>query len=197
MTPARSGSPLFEPDRFVIKFHNLWSIEAPEGYSLLFTHPINRFDLPFTTLTGLVDCDLYHDSWIHFLAHWHDMNFSAVLPRGTPVAQCTPVKRESWVAQTAPYTAEDTQRVHDLTKAISRGRAALTDVTSGCDHSRFPAGEKIWVAPPKKLTSKNLAGSSRWIRALGLSALGVCPADAILSLDTAAFKANARARRAS
>ena len=115
-----TGSPLFEPDRFVIKFHNLWSIEAPEGYSLLFTHPINRFDLPFTTLTGLVDCDLYRDSWIHFPAHWHDVNFSGVLPRGTPVAQCVPVKRESWVVQTAPYTAEETQRVHDLTKAINR-----------------------------------------------------------------------------
>jgi hypothetical protein len=119
-----TGSPLFEPDRFVIKFHNLWSIEAPAGYSLLFTHPINRFDLPFTTLTGLVDCDLYHDSWIHFPAHWHDVNFSGVLPRGTPVAQCVPVKRENWVAQTAPYTAEETQRVHDLTKAINRERGS-------------------------------------------------------------------------
>jgi len=32
-----TGTPLFELDRFVIKFHNLWTIEAPEGYSLLFT----------------------------------------------------------------------------------------------------------------------------------------------------------------
>ncbi len=50
-----TGTPLFEGDHFVIKFHNLWTIEAPEGYSLLFTHPVNRFDLPFTTLTGWVD----------------------------------------------------------------------------------------------------------------------------------------------
>ncbi len=34
-----AGTPLFEPDRFVIKFHNLWTIEAPEGYAVLFTHP--------------------------------------------------------------------------------------------------------------------------------------------------------------
>ena len=94
-----AGTPLFEPDRFVIKFHNLWSIEAPEGYSLLFTHPLNRFDLPFTTLSGLVDCDRYRDSWIHFPAHWHNMNFSGVLPKGTPVAQCLLVKRENWVAR--------------------------------------------------------------------------------------------------
>ena len=44
------GTPLFEPDRLLIKFHNLWSIEAPQEYPLLFTHPLNRFDLPFTTL---------------------------------------------------------------------------------------------------------------------------------------------------
>ena len=66
----------------MIKFHNLWSIEAPEGYSLLFTHPVNRFDLPFTTLSGLVDCDRYRDNWIHFPAHWHDLNFNGVLPNG-------------------------------------------------------------------------------------------------------------------
>jgi len=115
-----SGTPLFEPDRFLIKFHNLWTIEAPEGYALFFTHPVNRFDLPFTTLSGLVDCDRYHDNWIHFPAHWHDMNFSGVLPRGTPIAQCLAVKRERWVAHTAPFTAEETQRVHELTKAIIR-----------------------------------------------------------------------------
>lgn len=113
-------SPLFAPDRLLIKFHNLWTIKAPEGYSVLFTHPLNRFDLPFTTLTGLVDCDLFCDGLIHFPAHWRDTGFSGVLPKGTPVAQCIPVKRENWTAQIAPLTAEEAQRVHDLTKAIPR-----------------------------------------------------------------------------
>jgi hypothetical protein len=113
-----TGTPLFESDRFLIKFHNLWTIQAPDGYAVLFTHPFNRFDLPFTTLTGMVDCDRYHDNWIHFPAHWHDVNFSGVLPRGTPIAQCLPVKRENWTACTAPFTAEETQRAHDLTSAI-------------------------------------------------------------------------------
>jgi hypothetical protein len=48
------------------------------------------------------------------------VSFSGVPPRGTPVTQCVPVKRETWVAQTAPYRADETQRVHDLTKAINR-----------------------------------------------------------------------------
>jgi hypothetical protein len=115
-----TGTPLFDADRFQIKFHSLWTIQAPEGYSLLFTHPANRFDLPFTTLTGLVDCDRYHDVPINFPAHWRDADFSGVLPRGTPVAQCIPVRRQSWGAHTAAFSEAEAQRAHDLMAAIGR-----------------------------------------------------------------------------
>jgi hypothetical protein len=93
------GTPLFDDDRFIIKFNNFWTIEAPPGYSLLFTHPVNRADLPFTTLTGLVDCDTFNNSPVNFPARWHDPNFNGVLPKGTPVAQCLPIKRDSWAAR--------------------------------------------------------------------------------------------------
>ncbi len=115
-----TGTPLFNADRFLIKFHNLWTIEAPAGYSLLFTHPANRFDLPFTTLTGLVDCDRFRDAWIHFPAHWHDANFSGVLPKGTPVAHCIPIKRDNWSARTATLNDEEGQRTHNLMDEIGR-----------------------------------------------------------------------------
>src|SRR6266508_3607393 len=46
------GTPFFKEDRFIIKFNCFWTIESPPGYSLLIIHPINRHDLPFTTLTG-------------------------------------------------------------------------------------------------------------------------------------------------
>jgi hypothetical protein len=115
-----TGTPLFDADRFLIKFHNLWTIEAPEGYALLFTHPANRFDLPFTTLTGLVDCDRYSDAWIHFPAHWHDAGFSGVLPKGTPVAQCFPIRREPWAARTTTLSDEGAGRVQDVLGDIGR-----------------------------------------------------------------------------
>ena len=118
-----SDTPLFDADRFLIKFHNLWTIEAPEGYAVLFTHPFNRFDLPFTTLTGQVDCDRFSDAWIHFPALWRDEGFEGVLPKGTPVAQCMPLKRESRSVQTAAFTEEETQRAHDLTNEIFRERS--------------------------------------------------------------------------
>lgn len=92
------GTPLFDEDRFVIKFNNFWTIEAPAGYSLLFAHPANRADLPFTTLAGLVDSDRFYKFPIQFPARWHNPDFNGVLPKGTPIAQCIPVKREGWTA---------------------------------------------------------------------------------------------------
>ena len=106
-----AGTPLFDADRFLIKFHNLWTIEAPEGYAVLFTHPFNRFDLPFTTLTGQVDCDRFSDAWIHFPALWRDEGFEGVLPKGTPIAQCIPVRRESWQARDRKSTRLNSSHV--------------------------------------------------------------------------------------
>jgi hypothetical protein len=106
-----AGTPFFEDDRFIIKFNSFWTIEAPAGYSLLFTHPVNRSDLPFTTLTGLVDCDTFHDSPLNFPARWHDAEFNGVLPKGTPIAQCLPVKRESWAGRYETLSDADEARL--------------------------------------------------------------------------------------
>jgi hypothetical protein len=113
-----AGTPFFDEDRFIIKFNNFWIVEAPPGYSLLFTHPLNRSDLPFTTLTGLVDCDTFHDSPINFPARWHDADFNGVLAKGTPVAQCIPVKRESWTARFETLSQETTELLIKMKEAI-------------------------------------------------------------------------------
>jgi hypothetical protein len=121
--PAQvAGTPLFDPDRFLIKFHNLWTIEAPPGFAILITHPANRFDLPFTTLSGLVDCDRYRDGWINFPAQWRDPGFRGVLPKGTPVAQCFPVKRARWTMEQAPFSDDDAKATHELLGEIRRDR---------------------------------------------------------------------------
>jgi hypothetical protein len=114
------GSPLEDEDRFIIKFNNFWTIEAPPGYSILFTHPVNRTDLPFTTLTGLVDCDKFSNSPVNFPARWHDQDFSGVLPKGTPVAQCLPVKRENWVERFETMSPEGNVRLAETREAIRR-----------------------------------------------------------------------------
>jgi hypothetical protein len=109
-----AGTPFHDEDRFIIKFNNFWTIQLPPGWSLLVLHPINRDDLPFRALSGLVDCDRYHDAFVQFPARWIDPGFSGVLSKGTPVVQCLPVKRENWSLNFASMTEAETARVYEL-----------------------------------------------------------------------------------
>ena len=89
------GSPLQRGSRSAIKFNSFWTIALEPGWSLFATHPVNREDLPFRTLSGLVDADRFVDAGINFPALWTEPNFEGVLPRGTPVAQCFAVPRQA------------------------------------------------------------------------------------------------------
>lgn len=117
-----TGSPLFQDDCFLLKFNNLWTIELPPGYSLLVTHPINRADLPFETLSGVVDADHYRDNFIAFPARWRDPDFNGVLPKGTPVAQCVPIRREIWEPRFETLSGEAAARMQELKSLLATER---------------------------------------------------------------------------
>jgi len=71
------------------------AIELPNGYSALFTHPMNRFDLPFVTTSGIVDNYKMGKGSIPFFIK---SGFEGVIPAGTPFVQIIPFKREKWMA---------------------------------------------------------------------------------------------------
>jgi hypothetical protein len=75
------------------KFNNPWIIQTPKNYSCLFISPLHH-DLPFTTLAGVVDTDTYFNP-VNF-PFIPDPDFEGLIPRGTPIAQVIPFKRESW-----------------------------------------------------------------------------------------------------
>lgn len=87
------GAPFRVAQGAILKFMNFWTLQAPAGWSLLFTHPLNREDLPFRTLSGVVDCDLFRDGYVHFPALWLEPEFTGTLPAGTPVAQVIALPR--------------------------------------------------------------------------------------------------------
>lgn len=71
-----------------------WGFQMPEGWSALITHPINRYDLPFSTVSGLADYDVYPmPGNVSF--HIKD-GFEGVIPAGTPIMSIIPIKREDW-----------------------------------------------------------------------------------------------------
>lgn len=114
-----TGAPLGLGNQdFVLKFNNFWSIEAPKDISLLFTHPLNREDLPFRTLSGIVDCDHFKGGFIHFPALWKDKSFEGTLPKGTPIAQAFPFKREAWELDTGPMDTDEFTQHQTMQNAL-------------------------------------------------------------------------------
>ncbi|WP_024506676.1 hypothetical protein [Bradyrhizobium sp. ARR65] len=90
-----AGAPFAKSRQAALKFNSFWTIELEEGWSLFATHPVNRDDLPFRLVSGLVDADRFHDGGINFPAVWTRSDFCGVLPKGTPVAQCFAVRRDN------------------------------------------------------------------------------------------------------
>jgi len=76
------------------KWTNPWAIKTPIGYSTLFIQPMHR-DLPFTILPGIVDTDKYFAP-VNFPFTINDPNFQGLIPKGTPIAQVIPFKRDIW-----------------------------------------------------------------------------------------------------
>jgi hypothetical protein len=116
------GVPFVAADEVVVKAHNFWAIHTEPGWSILFTHPLNRLDLPFRTLSGLVDTDGFDALPVHFPMLWVDRGFEGTLAAGTPVAQCIPVKRERLEIETRAMSEAEHDSAQDLKVRVQTER---------------------------------------------------------------------------
>ena len=84
-------------DTHFIWYHPM-HIKTPKGYGVLITHPLNRHDLPFYSLSGVVDTDIdaMHPGQYPFFLK---KNFKGLIPKGTPIVQIIPIKRDSWESE--------------------------------------------------------------------------------------------------
>ena len=87
-------------DFTILKFDSPWIIRTPEGYSTLFVQPLNRPNYPFCTLSGIVETDTYYNS-VSFplLLLDNDIGKVHILPKGLPLVQAIPFRREDWQQQ--------------------------------------------------------------------------------------------------
>lgn len=79
------------------KWINYFLTKTPKGYSSMFMHPINRPDLPFYTMTGIVDTDTFPVP-VNFPFFIRE-DFDGIIPEGTPIAQVIPFKRQDWKSE--------------------------------------------------------------------------------------------------
>ena len=106
----------------VLKWKFTYRIITPPGYSCLFTHPLNRNDLPFRTLSGIIETDTY-PGVIEFPFQLLD-NFDEnvyIMEKGTPLCQIIPFKRDNWEGKKLEYNELSMAKAHfDLKSKIVR-----------------------------------------------------------------------------
>lgn len=81
----------------------VWIPQLPSGYSMLYTHPFNRYELPFLSLTGIVDNDKYFMENVANHPFLVRDGFSGYIPQGTPMFQMIPIKREAWKGMVSSF----------------------------------------------------------------------------------------------
>lgn len=98
---------------------SIFYVKTPPGYSCLITHPFNRYDLPFTTLSGIADTDttLGRGNVPFFLKK----DFEGIIKAGTPIFQILPFKREKWVSENTDSINEEGMKSEFLTARSSFG----------------------------------------------------------------------------
>ena len=78
----------------VYKYLHGWTIKTPPGWSCFISHPIGYQNLPFRSISGVVDTDLLDtDINTPFVVK---KDFEGVIEKGTPMFQIIPFKREKW-----------------------------------------------------------------------------------------------------
>jgi len=118
-SPAQMGNQA--PDGYEsrpLKWEGNWETITPEGYSILITHPFYRYDLPFITTTAIVDSDKFTRRLN--LPFFIKEGFVGTIPKGTPIAQMIPIKRETWESTVLPYDPKSDHSLDDLKTTIFR-----------------------------------------------------------------------------
>ena len=96
------------------------SIKIPKGYSMIATHPFNRHDLPFTTLTGIVEGDfaMASNGAIPFFIR---KGFEGLIPQGTPIIQLIPFLQQSWESHKKDGLVEEGANNFKASKLVFSG----------------------------------------------------------------------------
>lgn len=104
--PAIKLSNNFYPFEFVL--HPPYYPQVPKGWSILLTQPLNSFNSPLQFTSGIMDSDQFTHSASGNLPFYVRRGFNGIVPKGTPLFQMIPIKRESWKHELKDFD-KDTQ----------------------------------------------------------------------------------------
>lgn len=91
-----------------------WVPKVPKGYSILYTHPLNFLNLPFFSLSAVTDSDNYFHTFNGQYPFFIKKNFEGIIPKGTPMYQIIPIKRNSWAMKKEVFNEKINEKRQNL-----------------------------------------------------------------------------------
>jgi hypothetical protein len=86
-----------------------WLPKLPLEYSYLFVNPLNRPEIPFYTTSAIVDGDKLNYTTNGITPFYIKNGFEGIIPKGTPMFQIIPFKREIWGMETEEFNDDLTR----------------------------------------------------------------------------------------
>jgi hypothetical protein len=113
--PQLAGHPLENKPYgdVLVKFVNPWLVKTEPGYSCLFTSPLNHIETRFKILDGVVDTDIY-TAPVNFPFLWTGGDGHFTIPKGTPLAQVIPIRRETHDLTVTPSDQSEIDRTYAI-----------------------------------------------------------------------------------
>jgi len=90
---------------FVFKLNCPWKIKTPKNYSVLQLPMFYHFNSEFSVLPGVIHTDIHHD--INQQLVYYGNGKEIFIPRGTPLAQYIPFKRNKYTHEVRSANAVD------------------------------------------------------------------------------------------
>lgn len=107
---------MFDFHEQTLKWQTYWGVKTDEGYSTIFIHPFHRTDLPFHAVTAIVDTDKFATRSPY--AFFVKKGFKGIIPRGTPMMQVIPFRREDWQMKIVETDSHDYHRNQQMIASV-------------------------------------------------------------------------------
>jgi hypothetical protein len=103
-----------ESDYYPVEFvwQEQWDVKTPKGWSVIYTHPFNTLDLPFTTCSAIIDSDNYYHTATGQYPFFLKNGFEGLIPAGTPMYQIIPFKRSDWKSKIVEFDEKSIDKRH-------------------------------------------------------------------------------------
>lgn len=120
--PSQLGPDFSDTQTTIVKFLGKWYVNAPEEYSLLYTHPLNRRPDRFKAFSGIIDAKS-HIPTTNAPSLWIDSsNDEGLIEKGTPFLHIIPIKRKSLDLIAETDTATDDEAMKTIKQQANKSK---------------------------------------------------------------------------